>query len=52
MAPNMYRGLSPIYMHNLKTTRHIYKDILPIKGLLDYRQYLFSGLELYARYDW
>ena len=28
-----------------------YKDILPIEWLLYYLRYLFSGLELYARYN-
>ena len=29
-----------------------YKDVLPIERLLSYWRYLFSLLELYARYDW
>ena len=60
MAPNVWRSLFPIrhfvhtymYMHNLKTKGHIRKDILPIERMLDYQRYLFSGLELYVRYEW
>ena len=59
MSPNVHHRRFPImpfcaylYPHNMKTKgARIYKDVLPIKRLLYYWRYLFSGLELYVRYD-
>ena len=39
------------YLHAQLEKERSYKIILPIKQLLYYRRYLFSGLELYVRYD-
>ena len=40
------------YLHTQLKNYRSYKNALPIEQLLYYRRYLFSGLELYERYDW
>ena len=40
------------YLHTQLESKRSYKDALPIKQLLYYQRYLFTGLEMYARYNW
>ena len=39
------------YLHEQVENLRLYNDAVPDKRLLYYRRFLFSGLELYARYN-